>query len=144
MSSNGVISFRSGWTLYSPELFPSRNPTIRESLAVAPFWSDVDIRQQGKIYYKVYTGQNPRASRLLSAVSAFIALKLPEAEDFSGVWMLVVEWNEVPPFNGEDNEATDLPVCLNCNIYHYVFIYHVFVCECRVRVYCSLNACITL
>ena len=46
VNTNGILSFGSGVSSYTPTPFPiSSNPVV------APFWGDVDIRYSGNVYY---------------------------------------------------------------------------------------------
>ncbi len=64
---------------------------------VAPFWSNIDTRSTGDVLYKVHTDKsNPE---LLHSVSRFI--RTEKDVRFSGRWMLVVDWNEVPQYPGD-------------------------------------------
>ena len=120
ISTKGVISFRDGWTFSLPEVFPTLTPRIQESFVVAPFWSDIDIRNEGNIFYKIYTGETRTGRDLLRAVTSFVSLKQPVAANFSGSWMLVVEWSEVPPFQfvPTDPRVWD-SLCMTC-VYMYM------------------------
>ena len=55
----------------------------------------MDITSRGSIQYEVHTGS---ASSFLSQVSDFISNYTDS--DFAGTWMLVVQWDRVPPFPG--------------------------------------------
>ena len=58
---------------------------------MAPFWSDVDIVQNGSVCYTVHEKGGGRASNeLLRQISAFIG-----GETFDGIWMLVAQWEDV-------------------------------------------------
>ena len=82
---------------FTPTLFPEEH-----SFLVAPYWSDINILRGGvsaEIPYEVHT-----SGSLLSQVNAFISEE--QNVSFSGQWMLVVEWREVPPFGfGEVTEV---------------------------------------
>ena len=53
VGDNGVISFNRGYLFWEPRPFPTNDQAVRESLVVAPFWSDTDIRLSGDIYYRL-------------------------------------------------------------------------------------------
>ena len=74
---------------YIPTLFPYFTPLY----LVAPFWADVDIRGEvGNISYQVYSTGSP----LLDTVNTIISDE--ENINFIGHWMLVAEWDSVPPY----------------------------------------------
>ena len=93
INTNGLISFGNRFTEFFPELFP-----IEFRYLVAPFWSDVDIRQTGSIRYQVYSN----GSTETEIVSQFIS---EENFIFSAEWMLIVEWNRVPQFGGPSSQV---------------------------------------
>ena len=63
---------------------------------VAPFWNSVDLQREGKVVYKVYSaGDN---DQFLNYISRFVSAQDSRAANFSGTWMMVVDWNSVPPY----------------------------------------------
>ena len=103
---DGRITFGGVWPYWYryPTLFPlsssssyyrlGRTPSI-----IAPFWNRADIQREGSVLYKVYTGGiNNKSDELLDRVSQFVSRKDERAANFSGSWMLVVDWNSVPPY----------------------------------------------
>ena len=64
---------------------------------MAPFWSDVDIRRDGRVCYTVHEKARGSASNaLLRQVSAFIVSQSGVGgETFNGIWMLVAQWEDV-------------------------------------------------
>ncbi len=71
---------------------------------MTPYWNDHDLRGDGSsINYKVYTReQGGRVSGAkLDSISRLISNK--HKISFSGIWMLVAEWDSAPayPFNAE-------------------------------------------
>ena len=73
-----------------------RNPAIFNDSdtvenIIAPYWSDIDINSEGSVTYEVYTNlTNPS---IIHKVNDFIQQR--EQKEFSGIWMLVAEWNSV-------------------------------------------------
>ena len=90
-----MISFQQPFTHHIPYSFPSEFTFISSAFLLAPFWSDVDIRQHGSIKYEIH---NDSSDSLLSKVNNFISNST--GIEFAGTWMLVAEWNQVPPFPG--------------------------------------------
>ena len=97
-----------------PENFPTSNYYSRQTLAVAPFWSDNDIRREGRVRYFSYScnavGFNPcvepqEGNDALTAINDYINEVLDEDEDrFTGEWMLIAHWENVHPSpHGGDN-----------------------------------------
>ena len=72
---------------------------------VAPFWSDVDIRRDGSVFYNVYTSTN----------SSYIERATHDVREFSqddafvSKWVLVVTWYQVPNYpDGSASSSYDL------------------------------------
>ena len=78
-------------------------------MAVAPFWSDNDIRKEGAVRYASYhtseAATNPEGKQWLDQVNEFIQNFQSEGEDeFQGSWVLTVHWENVHPSpHGEDD-----------------------------------------
>ena len=87
INTNGIISVNQSFLHYQPQLFPNGSRYL-----VAPFWADVDIRGEvGNISYQVSTG-----SPALDTVNTIISDE--ESITFTGHWMIVAEWDEVPAY----------------------------------------------
>ena len=75
---------------------------MRDALIVAPYWSDVDIRLQGRIYYRlIEPGRSTEDldMTLLNFINGYIAARQSDiAANFSATAMLVAQWRDVPPF----------------------------------------------
>ena len=95
---NGIISFGDKWHFWQPSRFPTPNPWSRRGYVIAPFWSDNDLRTSGAVHYATVEGVQGEA--LLRNASDFIQRnhKTAEADQFEGLWMLVVHWDEVHPY----------------------------------------------
>ncbi len=100
MCSNGIISFGKPFYWWYPSVFPSRYFGVQQSNVVAVFWNDHDHRlpsSGSQITYKVYKPeQGVAALEKLEQISAFISTQ--NGEDFSGMWMLVAYWRDVPQY----------------------------------------------
>ena len=96
--SNGVISFgKNYFYFWYPERFPSRYFYIRRANVLAAYWNDHDPRSEGTVEYKVYTTElGAQAEQYLSTVSGYISQQ--QERNFTGTWMLVAYWNQVPPY----------------------------------------------
>ena len=93
MTTNGLISFGTGYTTWSNQLFPG-NGFINFRYLVAPFWDDVDTRfGSGEISYEVHG-----SGYYLDRVNEFLRINRPS--DFEGTWMLVAYWNAVHEYFG--------------------------------------------
>jgi len=92
ISTNGYFSFGQRTLLKKPFLF---NTSSSVEYIVAPYWSDTSTREAGSVTYEIHTNATSSSSlSLLNKVSKFIRHR--EQNQFSGAWMLVVEWNRMP------------------------------------------------
>lgn len=80
-------------------------------MAVAPFWSDNDIRREGAVRYATFNANdaasNPDGKRWLDQVNMYIQSTQGEDEErFEGNWLLTVHWDHVHPSpHGEDDHT---------------------------------------
>ena len=96
VATNGILSFGVPFYNAEPYAFPSDFSDIASLYLIAPFWSDVDIRREGSVFYEVHTTENAASEDLLGDVSAFVSNYT--GNDFQGSWMLIAQWDEVHPF----------------------------------------------
>ena len=93
VSTKGILSFGQPITSAPQPLSDVSGPII------APFWSDVDTRGRGTVYYRISNDQ-----MLLDRVAANIQATFPDS--FSGFYptsVLVVTWDDVGYYsNGSD------------------------------------------
>ena len=64
---------------------------------IAPFWTD-NGEAVGAISYEVHNATS--GGSLLSEVSSFISQR--EGVEFSGRWMLLIDWREIPPLSSHE------------------------------------------
>ena len=108
VSENGVVSFDEPFKFSFPNRFPTNFFPTQQSFAIAPFWSDNDIRKEGAVRYATYsvgeTG-NPQGERLLQSLNQHIQSFQDRDEDpFEGQWLLTAHWDGVHPSpHGEDD-----------------------------------------
>ena len=79
-------------TSSSSQPFPTASADIFWSFIAAPFWSDVNILENGSVYWEVL-GQGGSAATL-SDVSNLIRSQYNEVQ-FSGTSMVVATWQDV-------------------------------------------------
>lgn len=109
VNENGVISFNNLWRFSVPDKLPTNNFYTRTGLAVAPFWSDNDIRKEGSVKYVTFDANdaatNPQGSEWLQQVNRYIQrTRAVEEEPFRGIWILTAHWDGVHPSpHGEDD-----------------------------------------
>lgn len=100
--------------MYSyPDRFPTDYYWTREGIAVAPFWSDNDIRKEGAVRYATYSTSdedNPQGEQLMSDVNEYIRNLQEEGETrFRGKWLLVVHWDHVHPSPHGEEDHNGIP-----------------------------------
>lgn len=93
-----------------PENFPTSDYYIQNAIAMAPFWSDNDIRKDGAVRYAIFssaTDDNPSGRALLDVVNANIQSQqgVESEELFEGLWMMIAHWDRVhpSPHGGDDH-----------------------------------------
>ena len=100
INTNGILSMEESFTDSFPSFFPFTSLYL-----VAPFWADVDISQKvGNISYQVYSTGSP----LLDTVNTIISDE--ENINFLGHWMLVAEWDDVPPYSYDTSQVSSLGI----------------------------------
>ena len=112
---NGIITVGSSLdSSFSDNINPF---PIKGSLArlIAPLWSDVDVvgTSGGRIFYQIFTEDSE--SDQLDRVSQFIFHQYSSRVTFTGKWMIVVEWNNVPPHSlspGSDSMVSEYKLSL--------------------------------
>lgn len=115
VSDNGIISLNDSF-VDDPQTpgsdFSQANG--RGVVVIAPYWSDNDIRMSGTIRYETYETSHPSplVQERLREISEFVSNGT--GTTFSGVWMLLVEWNMCPPYPaGEMNSMGVDPTFLS-------------------------------
>ena len=107
VNENGVISFDEPWGFPYPDRFPTSYYWTQLGNAIAPFWSDNDIRREGTVRYTTYCNitDHPQCSRhnesqaILDEVNRFIQSNQADStrKPFVGNWMLIAQWDHVHP-----------------------------------------------
>ena len=96
MSTNGLFSFGEIFIENSPALFPTEEVSTYFTYVVAPFWSDIDTRLDGRVQYKTYSSANSEEAQEILRVADFINVESGYIDNAN--WMLVATWNGVHPF----------------------------------------------
>ena len=87
MSTNGVLSFGSSFSVFIPDTFP-----VAFGRLIAPLWEDSDNRMGGQVYYRLTQEQS-----LLDQVAANISDAF--GVEFSPTSAFVATWNALPQIN---------------------------------------------
>uniref|UniRef100_A0A3P9CC36 NIDO domain-containing protein n=1 Tax=Maylandia zebra TaxID=106582 RepID=A0A3P9CC36_9CICH len=85
VNHNGHLTFDASWSSYTPQLFPMYGSRD----IIAPFWTDLDNRVNGQIYYKQYT-----SGSVLQQATQDINQYFPGL-NFNANWVFVATWFEV-------------------------------------------------
>ena len=112
ISSNGLISFGSSFTEFSPRLFP-----INEQV-IAPYWYDIDLREGGYIMYDSFNALN--GSQVLKNVSDFINSVESPSTTFEASSVVVVYWRDTCPFvpGGYACSSFEVSTCIALMLYN--------------------------
>ena len=94
VGTNGIVSLGKPFYFWWPHYFPGYG-WIRRRSVVAPFWADVDIRQDGNVWYQVYTEPE---DLVLWRASRDVQKYVKEFSKFEAKWVLVATWDKVPNY----------------------------------------------
>ncbi|XP_076007869.1 sushi, nidogen and EGF-like domain-containing protein 1 [Genypterus blacodes] len=86
VNHNGHITFNGRWSRFVPHKFPARQSRD----LIAPFWTDLDNRQNGQIYYSQYT-----SGSVLQQATQDINQYFPGV-NCNATWVFVATWSGVP------------------------------------------------
>ncbi|KAF6732048.1 Alpha-tectorin, partial [Oryzias melastigma] len=103
VNHNGHLTFNSPYSSYSPERFPLNGPID----IIAPFWTDLDNREMGKILYNQYT-----SGRVLQKATQDINTYFPNL-NFKAEWVFVATWNEVAYYPNSRTKTTAQAVLIS-------------------------------
>ena len=97
VSTNGILSFGRAFPYHSPHPFPG---TSFYNFLIAPFWADTDISGGvGNVSYELHENETDA----MGWVNTFISQQ--QQINFTGSWMLVAEWRNVPAYQGQQTEV---------------------------------------
>ncbi|XP_062843713.1 alpha-tectorin-like [Trichomycterus rosablanca] len=85
VNNNGHLTFIQPWSSYSPYQFPGYGGID----LIAPFWTDLDNRENGVVSYQQYTSGD-----VLTRATQDINQYFPEL-NFSATWVFVATWSKV-------------------------------------------------
>ena len=113
VNENGLFSFNEPFSFSHPNQFPTDNIYSRLRNVVAPFWSDNDIRKNGTIRYVDINIRYPLNSTHISEVLAHLRKTgtIGSEQEFQPTWMIVAQWDKVPPFSQDDVSSKVCCVC---------------------------------
>uniref|UniRef100_A0A3Q3GYY2 NIDO domain-containing protein n=1 Tax=Kryptolebias marmoratus TaxID=37003 RepID=A0A3Q3GYY2_KRYMA len=85
VNHNGHLTFNNALSAHTPQRFPLHGGKD----LIAPFWTDLDNRQTGKVLYNQYT-----SGSVLQQATRDINTYFPSI-NFNANWVFVATWNEV-------------------------------------------------
>lgn len=100
VNQNGHLTFDRPWVSFIPAEFPLHGSKD----IIAPFWTDLDNRETGEVYYNQYT-----SGSVLQQATQDINEYFPRL-NFNTNWVFVATWYEVAYF---PNSGTVSPLVLN-------------------------------
>ncbi|XP_057213803.1 alpha-tectorin-like [Triplophysa rosa] len=94
VNNNGHLTFDGSWSSFSPYAFPAYGGKD----IIAPFWTDIDNRENGVISYQQYTSGD-----VLTQATQDINQYFPDLS-FSASWVFVATWDRVAyyPISGTE------------------------------------------
>uniref|UniRef100_A0A669DMU4 NIDO domain-containing protein n=1 Tax=Oreochromis niloticus TaxID=8128 RepID=A0A669DMU4_ORENI len=126
VNHNGHLTFDAPWSSYTPQLFPMYG--FRD--IIAPFWTDLDNRGNGQVYYNQYT-----SGSVLQQATQDINQYFPGL-NFNANWVFVATWYQVAyyPLTGTVNHLL-LNYAINMNpVYSPFFHPWIILTKCNRRV----------
>uniref|UniRef100_A0A3B3WQ15 NIDO domain-containing protein n=1 Tax=Poecilia mexicana TaxID=48701 RepID=A0A3B3WQ15_9TELE len=112
VNHNGHLTFDSSWSSFSPQRFPMYG--TRD--IIAPFWTDLDNRENGEIYYVQYTNGS-----LLQRVTQDINAYFP-ALNFQANWIFIATWHEIAYYPMTRTQTTFQAVLTTNGKYSFVLM----------------------
>uniref|UniRef100_A0A3B3YW40 NIDO domain-containing protein n=1 Tax=Poecilia mexicana TaxID=48701 RepID=A0A3B3YW40_9TELE len=112
VNHNGDLTFTGPYYSYTPQQFPMYGSTD----IIAPFWTDLDNRGNGNIYYVQYT-----SGSLLQQVTQDINTYFP-ALNFQANWIFIATWHEVAYFPMTGTRTTFQAVLTTNGQYSFVLM----------------------
>ncbi|KAM4526946.1 alpha-tectorin isoform 4-T4 [Fundulus diaphanus] len=112
VNHNGHLTFDSSWSSFSPQQFPMYGGRD----IIAPYWTDLDNRGNGDIYYVQYT-----SGSILQQVTQDINAYFP-ALNFHASWVFIATWHEVAYFPMTGTQTTIQAVLTTNGQYSFVLM----------------------
>ncbi|KAM4623712.1 alpha-tectorin-like [Polymixia lowei] len=112
VNHNGHLTFNSPWSRFSPYQFPAHGSRD----VIAPFWTDLDNRGNGAIYYNQYT-----SGTIVQRATQDINRYFPSLR-FTANWVLVATWYEVAYYPTTGTRTTIQAVLVSGGQYSFVLM----------------------
>uniref|UniRef100_A0A3Q3KLV3 NIDO domain-containing protein n=1 Tax=Monopterus albus TaxID=43700 RepID=A0A3Q3KLV3_MONAL len=112
VNHNGHMTFVSPLSAHPPQRIPQHgNIDI-----IAPFWTDLDNRQNGQVYYNQYTSGN-----VLQQATQDINTYFP-GMNFNANWVFVATWYEVAYYPNSGTKTTVQAVLISGGEYSFLLM----------------------
>ena len=95
VNNNGVISFQTAVSQFTPDSFP----LLGDLELIAPYWADVDTRGTGTVWYRETTDL-----LLLDRAASDVQAAFISQGSFAPTFLIIATWDRVGYFN----QRTDL------------------------------------
>ncbi|XP_049419001.1 alpha-tectorin-like [Epinephelus fuscoguttatus] len=112
VNHNGHLTFDHPLRSHSPQRFPLYVPRD----FIAPFWTDLDNRETGQVYYNQYT-----SGSILQQATKDINEYFPNLK-FSANWVFVATWYEVAYFPSSGTRTTVQAVMISGSQHSFVLM----------------------
>uniref|UniRef100_A0A8D3B7F2 Alpha-tectorin-like n=1 Tax=Scophthalmus maximus TaxID=52904 RepID=A0A8D3B7F2_SCOMX len=112
VNHNGHLTFANTWSSYSPQRFPLHG--TRD--IIAPFWTDLDNRRTGQIFYNQYT-----SGSVLQQATRDINAYFPTLR-FNANWVFVATWYQVAYFPTSGTRTTVQAVLISGGQFSFVLM----------------------
>uniref|UniRef100_A0A4W6DZM2 NIDO domain-containing protein n=1 Tax=Lates calcarifer TaxID=8187 RepID=A0A4W6DZM2_LATCA len=112
VNQNGHLTFNAAWNSYTPQRFPMHGPRD----FIAPFWTDLDNRGNGHVYYNQYT-----TGSVLQQATQDINTHFPGL-NFNANWVFVATWYEVAYYPNSGTRTTVQAVLISGGQYTFVLM----------------------
>uniref|UniRef100_A0A3B3CSU8 Alpha-tectorin-like n=1 Tax=Oryzias melastigma TaxID=30732 RepID=A0A3B3CSU8_ORYME len=112
VNHNGHLTFDSSYSAHTPVRFPIHGPRDM----IAPFWTDLDNREMGKILYNQYT-----SGSVLQKATQDINTYFPSL-NFTAEWVFVATWYEVAYYSNSGTKTTAQAVLISGGQYSFVLM----------------------
>uniref|UniRef100_A0A3Q2PKK2 NIDO domain-containing protein n=1 Tax=Fundulus heteroclitus TaxID=8078 RepID=A0A3Q2PKK2_FUNHE len=112
VNHNGHLTFDSSWSSFTPQQFPMYGGRD----IIAPYWTDLDNRGNGDIYYVQYTNGS-----ILQQVTQDINAYFPGL-NFHANWVFIATWHEVAYFPMTGTQTTIQAILTTNGQYSFVLM----------------------
>ncbi|XP_051274593.1 alpha-tectorin-like isoform X1 [Dicentrarchus labrax] len=112
VNHNGHLTFSAPWSNFVPQRFPMYGSRD----IIAPFWTDLDNRGNGQVYYNQYT-----SGSVLQQATQDINEYFPEL-NFNAAWVFVATWYEVAYYPVTGTRTTVQAVLISGGQYSFMLM----------------------